>query len=142
MGDTFDDIAELLIPSEVLSFDGKRFKLYGLGLPEITFIARLHGDALGPIYQLAQSGQLEADTTAIAMQLADDFGPILSTVIAVGMKRVEAIEIIQNLPFPVQIDALDKIIRLTLGNEGGVEKLMEIVTRALEAMAKQKLLKP
>lgn len=142
MGDTYDDIAELLIPSETLEYAGKRFKLYGLGLPEITFIARMHSTALEPLYQIAASGNLQADPATIAFQLADEFGPVVALVVACSMRRPEAIEKVQLLPFPVLADALNKIIRITLSNEGGVEKLMEIVTQALAAMAKQKPLKP
>lgn len=142
MGDTFDDIADLLIPFETLEFAGKRFKLQGIGFPEVSFIARVHHEALEPLYQIAASGNLQADPTAIALQLGEDFGPVISTVIACSMKRPDAIGVILSLPFTVQVDALDKIIRLTLSNEGGVEKLMEIVTRALEAMASRKPPKP
>lgn len=131
MGDTFDDIEDLLIPYETLKYGSKTFKLQGLGLPEIAHVVRLHYGAMAPIYDLAASGQLPADATSIAIRMAEDFVPVASAIIACGMRKANSIDKVAQLPFAVQVDALDKIIRLTLDTEGGLGKVLEIVTQAL-----------
>lgn len=134
MVDTFDDIEDLLIPHETLEFSGKTFKLQGLGLPELAFIVRSHYSALGPIYDLAAAGELPLDAAGIAIRMAEDFVPVASTIIACGMRKPRAVDKVAQLPFTVQTEALDKIIRLTLVTEGGLGNVLEIVTRALEGV--------
>lgn len=139
--DNFDDIADLMIPHDVLVVGDKRFKLLGLGLPEVMYVVRNHFDALDPLYQMAKVGKLGADVTEIAGQLNEHFGPIATSIIACGM-RTKAVDKVAALNMAQQIEALDKIIRLTLINSGGVEKTMEIIIRALNAMAAQKPRRP
>lgn len=131
MGDTFDDIEDLLIPHETLKYAGKTFKLQGLGLPEIAHVLRMHYEAISPIYDLAAAGQLPADAASIAIRMAEDFTPVASAIIACGMRKPAAIDKVAQLPFALQVEALDKIIRLTLDVEGGLGKVVEIVTQAL-----------
>lgn len=136
MGDTFDDIADLVIPFEVVEYGGKRYQVRGLALPHIMYIVRHHAAALGPVYQAAASGELFADATGIALQMGESFSPVATTIIACAMGKMDATDKIAQLPFSVQIDALDKIMRLTLIAEGGLEKIMEIVVRAVEGAAR------
>lgn len=135
MGDTFDDIADLVIPFEVVEFGGKRYQVRGLGLAQILYIVRHHMGALEPIYEMAARGELFANPTVIALRMGEDFTPVASTVIACGMGKIGAADKVEQLPLSVQLDALEKIMRLTLIAEGGLEKLLEIVTRALEGAA-------
>lgn len=134
MGEKFDDIADLIVPHDVLEFGGKRYRLLGLGLPEITFVVREHMNALAPLYEAAISGDVENNVLGLANQLAEEFGPIATSVIACAMRRVDARDKLRDLPFEAQVEALDKIIRLTV-SDGGVGKLKEIAIRAGEAMA-------
>ncbi len=132
MGDTFDDIADLVIPFEIVEFGGKRYQVRGLGLAQIMYIVRHHLPVLAPIYDTAVSGELFGDPTAIAMEMGEGFTPVASAIIACAMGNLSAADKVATLPFSVQIDALDKIMRLTLVAEGGLEKVMEIVVRAMQ----------
>lgn len=121
------------IPSEPFTFNGKTVQLRGLGLPHIVFIVREHRAALEKLYSKALSGQIEANAEAVAMEMAEDFGPAVGRVIACGMGRPDLSDTMSALPASAQIVALDIIVRLTMAQEGGLEKIMEIVTRALVA---------
>lgn len=100
-------------------------------VPHIFYIVREHKATLEKLYARAISGEIEADATAVAYELADEFSPIVGRVIACGMWRPDLSEKMSKLPMAAQIDALEKIIRLTLEQEGGLEKTVEIVTQAL-----------
>lgn len=129
------------IPSEPFTFNGKTVQLRGLSLPHIIFIVREHKTALSNLYVAAIEGRVEANPEAIAFELADEFTPIVGRVIACGMGRPDLSAQMGDLPFSAQIVALDIIARLTMSQEGGLEKIMEIVTRAMmranEAMSHQ-----
>lgn len=133
----FDDIEDLVIPHDVLRYRDKSFKLRGLTAAQITWIVRNHGTALAPLYHEATAGRLPADMAAIAVQLENDFTLIASHVIAAGMGKTDAPAAIAkaaSLPFAVQIDALDKIVRLTMDVEGGLGNVVEIIIRGLKAI--------
>ncbi|MER9524085.1 hypothetical protein NKI96_10915 [Mesorhizobium sp. M0292] len=134
----------LIIPSETVSFGKNTLTVYGLSLPHITFIVRHHHTVLADLYTQAIEGKLAGSAEEIAVALMDDFAPIASLVIACGLGEPENAAKLGklNLPLAVQIDALEKIMRLTLEAEGGVGKLMEIVTRAVAAAAKLTSLRP
>ncbi|UUV43213.1 tail assembly chaperone [Rhodobacter phage RcCWillis] len=119
------------IPSEPFEFNGKTVLLRGLTLPHIIYIVRENRPALEKLFEKAISGQVEANAVAVAMELAEDFAPVVGRLIACGMGKPELSETMAQLPAGAQIVAMEIIIRLTLKQEGGLEKLMEIVTQTL-----------
>lgn len=131
----FDDIADLIIPSETVGYRDKVYQVQGLSAPHLIHIVRTHGAALAPIYQQAAEGKLPADLSAVATELGDNFTSVAGSIIACGMGRPEQAAKCAQLPFAVQLDALDKIIRLTLEVEGGLGKVVEIVTKAARDLA-------
>lgn len=142
MGNEFSDIMDLMIPFETIEYAGNTYKLNGLGLPHIVSIVRAHGTVLGDLFIEAGAGQLEADASALVMRLGDDFSAIASGVIACAMGNPAAAKMVVKLPLLTQIEALDKIIKLTLVEEGGAEKILEIVVRVMEGAAHLKARKP
>ncbi|RVC71278.1 hypothetical protein EN759_00240 [Mesorhizobium sp. M00.F.Ca.ET.038.03.1.1] len=134
----------LTIPFETVTFGTNVLKVYGLSLPHITHIVRHHRAVVADLYTQAIAGKLDVSSAEqLAVGLIDDFAPLAALVIACGLGEPENAERLakMNLPLMVQIDALDKIIRLTIQAEGGVGKLTEIVTRVVAAQAKLTSLK-
>lgn len=138
----FDDIADLIIPSETVVYRDKVYQVRGLSAPHIIHIVRTHGASLAPLYQEATAGRLPADLNAVAAELGENFTSIAGAIIACGMDRPDQAEKCARLPFAVQMDALDKIVRLTLEVEGGLGKVVEIVTRAAQDLAPLRPQKP
>ncbi|TIU88802.1 MAG: hypothetical protein E5W06_00085 [Mesorhizobium sp.] len=125
-----------------MTFGANTLKVYGLSLTHITFIVRHHREVVANLYTQAISGTLPASAEEIAVSIIDDFAPLVSLVIACGLGEPESAERLAkiNLPLAVQADALAKIFRLTVEAEGGLGKLMEIVTKV--AMSAAKLTSP
>lgn len=131
----FSDIEDLVVPFDTISFNGKTYQVRGLTGPHIIWLVRNYGQDLAPLYSEAAAGKLPASTAAIADKLGDSFGDIAAAVIACGMGKPSAIANVQALPFPSQLEALDKIIRLTTQEHGGLGKVVEIVAGAVQALA-------
>lgn len=131
----FDDIADLVIESDSFDYKDKTYQVWGLSAPHITFIVRNHITALAPLYTEATAGRMPADLHAVAETLGNEFVGIAGAVIACGVGKPEMAEKLQALPFAVQLDAMDKIIRLTLASEDGLGKVVEIITRAAAGVA-------
>lgn len=133
----FADIEDLVAPFDTVSFDGKTFQVRGLTASHIVWIVNQHGSDLAPLYQQAAAGKLSANASEIASVLGASFLPIMSAVIACGLGKPTAVEKVDLLPIDVQMDAIDKIMRLTIRQENGLGKIAEIVSRALTAIAPQ-----
>lgn len=127
--DTPETIFE--IPSEPFTFNGKTVQLRGLSFAHITFVVREYREALEKLFEKAVAGQVQADTMSVALELAEDFTPIAGRVIACGLGDPKLASQMERLPAGAQIEALEIIVRLTLIQEGGLGKLMEIVTKSL-----------
>lgn len=136
MGDNFSSLADLVIAQDTLTYNGNTFVLRGLTYPHIIHIVRNHQAVLEDLYQQATSGGLPADAEAMVMDVAAKSDTLVAMVIACSMGHPEHADKAALLPFPVQIEAIEKIITLTIANEGGVEKLVETVVRAVSAVAK------
>lgn len=57
---------------------------------------------------------------------------IAAQIIAMASDEPEMVETAARLPMATQIEALEKIVRLTLATEGGLGKLVETVKRVFE----------
>lgn len=136
MGDAFASFEDLVIPTETLQYGGMSFQLKGLTYPQIVHIVTNHRDVLEDLYLRAAAGALPADPREVAIEVASKSGTLIAMVVAHGLGAPNMVEKAAALPFPVQIDAIEKIIRLTVSNEGGLEKTVEVVVRALGEMAK------
>ncbi|UVK46818.1 hypothetical protein BPNPMPFG_002528 [Mesorhizobium sp. AR07] len=121
----------LIIPTETVEFGGQSLTVRGLCLPDITAIVRGHRTVLTELYAEAIAGKLSGSIEEVALAMLGDFVPLASLVIATATDAPHLAPLAAKLPLAVQADALNKIIRLTLVGEGGLEKLMEIVTGAL-----------
>lgn len=130
------------IPSASFNFNGESVILHGLALPHLVFIVRDHRDSFNKLYLKAVSGELELNALGVAFEMADEFAPVVGKVIACGMGRPDLHEKMSKLPILPQIEALELIVNLTLVQEGGLEKLMETVTRVLRQINQLKSQKP
>lgn len=119
------------IPSAPFTFNGKTVQLHGLSLGHIIHIVREHTEALSNLYMKAAEGRLQSNPQTVAIELADEFAPIVGRVIACGLGQPDAAAQMSRLPFPAQIEAMTLIFSLTTTQIGGLEKTLEIVTQAL-----------
>lgn len=141
MGDNFATLNDLVIEKDSLLYGGKSFSLQGLSYPHIVHIISQHRPVVEDLYLRAAGGVLSSDVKEVAIEVAAQSETLLASIIACGMGAPDQAAKAAALPFSVQIEAIDKIVRLTIANEGGLEKLVEIVVRAVAAVAKLTVLK-
>ena len=130
MGDYPRLIEKMTMGDEVL-------ELRGLSLPHILAIVTALAEPMNNLYKLGTSGKLEANAASVAMNLGDDFAIFAGLVIGHGTRDTDRAEWFGNeMPMGFQIEALDKIANLTVANAGGLEKLMEIVSKAAGSLSR------
>lgn len=124
--------------------DGGKFAVRGLSLEDFTVLLRSHYKAVKSIFdryvtEAAIEAMDQAENGDQPLGLSDLHGVVLEAleaapglvgdVIARGADETDNPHVARLLPLGVQIDAVEKIVRLTLEAEGGVEKLVESVSR-------------
>ncbi|MER9833444.1 hypothetical protein NKJ28_00505 [Mesorhizobium sp. M0145] len=129
-----NQLETLIFPTETVDFNGQSIAVRGLCLPDITLIVRGHQQVLAELYTQAIAGTLQGSVEEIAIRMVGDFVPLASLVIACGMDAPQSAATAAKLPLRVQAESLEKIIKLTLVGEGGLEKLMEIVAGAMQGV--------
>lgn len=115
---------------------GDTVAVRGLSLSDITFLVNQHKDVLRSLYdQVAGNPEslTSGDAGVIGSILAESAPIVAATAIALAADELDAVDIVMKLPFPVQVDALDKIGRLTFEMEGGPKKVIETVIRVIQA---------
>ena len=135
MGD-FASLEDLIIPTESLTFAGRKFRVQGLSFAQIVRLARDFRPIAEELYLKASAGELSADVTEVVQSLLIQCETAVAAVIAHGLGSPDQIEKAAALPVGVQVEVIEKIVRLTISNEGGLEKLIESVVRAVEVAAK------
>ena len=130
-----NQLETLDIPTETVTFNGQSLVVRGLGLADITYIIREHRSVVAELYLKAIKGELAGSVQEIALGMLDDFVPLASMTIACALDSPKSAEKVVKLPLQIQALCLEKAFMLTLVGEGGLEKLMEIVVRAVAGAA-------
>jgi hypothetical protein len=134
--------AELLVTSRVETAEGRGFDVSGLPLNAVLDICRRHWDELAWLFE-----RLTADGTAVSLDQANWLGGALLSVHRRACRRDHLVccrapgarggrSCSSAWPFPVQLDALDKIAALTFTSEMPPKKVIETVVRTLVGVAK------
>lgn len=137
------DLKDLVIPSEVVQIpSGKpgefvEHPVWGLEPSHIAYLLQEQREALEHFYAKAAAGELQMDDySAIATQLVKQAPILLGSIFACGCRQPDRLvaENLSRLPFTVQLDALEKIGRLTFASEGGAKKVLETVIAMMAGM--------
>lgn len=128
--------------TEKVEFPGGEFAVRGLAPEDFTILLREHYAPMAALFDRyigeAALEKVSADVTGGRLKLGDmrdvvlaafDQAPaLMGDVIARAADETENPKLARTLPSGVQIDAIGKIVTLTLEAEGGLEKLMETVS--------------
>lgn len=124
-------LKDLKLPEATIEFPGGDFAVRGLSLNDISWLVQRHGGKLNSLFlQFQLEGELTADSVAaFALPLLQAAPEIAAELIACASGDPGTAEIAAGLPFPVQIEALEKLAELTFSVGGGPKKLVETVLR-------------
>lgn len=128
-------LKDLRIPEEIVEVaPGSSFAVRGLTTDDIAFLVQRHGDAMTAEFdRFVELGE-DLEPQAIAgfiVPLIDKVPELISDGIACASDDTspESLAVARRLPFPAQVDAIEKIVKLTFDVAGGPKKLVESVIR-------------
>lgn len=134
------DLKDLVIPSATVQIPSGQpgefveQPVWGLEPSHIAWLLQTQREGLEHFYAKAAAGEMQMDDySAIASQLVKQAPVLLGSIIACGCRQPDpaVAETVSRLPFTVQLDALEKIGRLTFAAEGGAKKVLETVIRMM-----------
>lgn len=134
---------------ENVEIPGGVFTVRGLAPEDFAVLLRAHHKPMSLLFDRyvneAALEKVDGDTTGGLLNLGDmkdvvleaaELAPaLMGDVIARAADEHENPHMARLLPFGVQIDALGKILDLTLRAEGGMEKLVETVSAIATSLA-------
>lgn len=108
-------------------------EVHGLGLQQILYLARDFSAELGPVFDLARSGQMsDVLGQQIILSIADQAPMLVNMVIYFGLSSPEGdAEAIDAIPIGSKIELVEAIARLTFETTGGSGKLLAIIKQAV-----------
>ncbi|MDQ0317724.1 phage pre-tape measure protein [Amorphus orientalis] len=142
-------LKDLRLPTETVQFAGGEFAVRGLSFVDISALARDFGPELNALYRhfenLVEGGgegvsdegmTIEGGLMEVGARALGTAPKLVSMIIAMSCEETAALEpedlkVVGQLPVAIQLDALDKIGRLTFEMEGGSKKVLEIVVNLL-----------
>lgn len=125
------------VASEQVEVPGGHLTVRGLGLDSMMFLLRTHGEPLRTAYQNALDDKLEpAAAQAAVLSMIAETPTLMACIIACGCGEPDEWERALSLPLVAQLDAIEKILRLTTEAEGGPKKLMETLVRLLQLLGR------
>jgi len=125
-------LKDLKIPEAIIEIPGGNFAVRGLSLDDLAWLVRRHGEAMRKVFSefTASDADLTSDSVAgFLLPLVDSMPGLVSEIIACAGGEAGEADLVRKLPFPVQIDALEKVIDLSFDAAGGPKKLVETVVR-------------
>lgn len=125
-------LKHIKLPEAVIEFPGGDFAVRGLSLDDISYLVQRHGEKLNSLFTEFTSGSGEMTVKAVAqfaLPMLKSAPDIAAEMIACasGEHDAETVAIARSLPFPVQLETLQKLAELTFNVAGGPKKLLETV---------------
>ncbi|QPZ53275.1 tail protein [Achromobacter phage vB_AchrS_AchV4] len=134
-------LKKVVLPKELIDIPGSEpFAVRGISMADISVLLNQHKSLLESLYQRFTADGVTTstmDANAIMRDIAATAPALVASIICLAAgdgEDVEALVVAASLPLPVQIEALEKILKLTFQREGGVGKFLETVTRAVAGL--------
>ncbi len=125
-------LKDLKIPEAIIETPGGEFAVRGLSLDDLAWLVRRHGESMSKVFNEFTASDTELTTNSVAgflLPLVESMPGLVSEVIACATGEADEAALVRRLPFPVQIDALEKVVDLSFDAAGGPKKLAETVVR-------------
>lgn len=125
-------LKDLQLPQEEVAYTGGSLSVRGLNIVDVSFLIRNYGDSMTQAFDQITGSDKEIgvdNVMELALPLIESFPSLVAQVIACAADEPEQSLMASRLPFPAQLDAVEKILALTFDASGGPKKFMETVLR-------------
>jgi len=130
-------LKDLRLPTELVEVPGGgEFTVRGLSLTDMRALVTKYSTELAQLFELfSQDGSTDeariGNAAATAARFINESPSIAAEVIAIASGEKDVFEIVLGLPFPIQVDALTKVGKLTFASEDSAKKFLQTARSAI-----------
>jgi hypothetical protein len=106
----------------------------GLSFADISLIVSQHRESLSALFDRVKSGGGSIDlenSTALLSSMVTAAPDAAAQIIALAADE-EDVSLAMDLVFPVQLEVLEAVAKLTFSSEGGLKKVVETIVRVAQ----------
>lgn len=131
-------LSNIVVPSrEVYLENADCFTVRGLCFEDTAILLQEHGGELNGMFQsYISDGGVDLDRidmADLAPKMVKTAPKIVAKVIALAADEPNQDKVVRNLPFPVQVEALQHVGELTFTSPGSAKKTLETIINMMQA---------
>lgn len=131
-------LADFQPAKDEVSFQGGSFQVRGLSLDDISILMRENLSDLDDLLKLyaenVDNRVAIAATAQFAVSMAREMPALVARLISLAADEPGYEDKARQMPLPVQVEALKKIVHLTFAEAGGAKKFFESLTSLIGAV--------
>ena len=124
-------LADIQQESHTVKVGEASFTVTGLSLNGLSTLVKNHIDELEQVLDLFDGDVTTEQFGSTALKLVNEAPGLAANIIAVASGEPQYAHLVSRLPFPVQIEALEAIGRMTFQEVGGVKKTIQLLLRLI-----------
>lgn len=127
-------LADFVLPTlEVPLPDGSSFAVRGIAAQDVAILIAAHASTMETFFARFQSGEAQGQTDlAMGMSLITEAPALMSKIIALAADEPGMESVVGKLPIGIQLDALQKIAKISFEASGGVGNFADAVARLVK----------
>lgn len=115
-------LRDIVVPTETFQVGDVTVTVRGIGASDLGYILEKHRSSLSTIgTSLSEAHQSGSAPTEIMIRMAKELPDVAFTVVACGAGDRNAEDVVRVLPFPLVVQMLNTIGRLTFAQYGGLQ---------------------
>jgi hypothetical protein len=127
-------LKDIVLPKETVEFSGGTFAVRGLSFNDVLTLVNDHRPAIEPLFLQAISGGLPTgDQFELGMMLVEKAPDVVAQAVALAADEPDAAEMFKKLPIDVQLDAIERVMRVTFALVGDPKKFVQTLLRIVES---------
>lgn len=131
-------LRDIQVPRRTVSVPGGEFSVRGLSLLDVNFLLDRHGEALATLFEdLIGKPQAPGSPMRTVLERSmQGFPRLAAEIVAIAADEADAIDIVADLPFVSQLEALEAVAELTFTTDDSLKKVGEIVMKFIQGTSK------
>lgn len=128
-------LSDFQVPTESVALPGgNSFTVRGLSVDDITQLVNAHRPALEAIFnKFEEQGDLSLEMTATIVEgMISSFPGFVAQAIALAADEPGEGAKVRKLPVSIQVEAVERIGRLTFISEGGLKNVLATVVKIIQ----------
>jgi hypothetical protein len=127
-------LAKMNLPSHSVEFGGQTIIFRGLGFNSLVGLIKAHRDQLDELFtkgkaMMDATGDESTELAPLIIEMLSDLPELTAAIIAYSAGEPDSVEYVNQIPFPTQLEILEKIGELTFNEAGGLGKFIKLLTR-------------